>query len=260
MKEHSELRAATSTGLTRVVFGPRTRLGHALLARPRQSGERRVVVARHEDDAAALKTYDATVLPVEADPTAISNTVAAGSALVVQICSLGPLHPGTARQAKDSADVTRDLAAIGRVIAAAGDRPTHVVLVSTVLALAPVVDRAYYAGWRGLVEQELRELVAERSPAAQLSVLYPGRLTERRDVAHPASLMYTTYRRLAELVDRAGHSESQSRLVGLDARAWLLARSASLGLSSVTGRRLGDGSLTSRTVRATRSDPSRRER
>lgn len=246
--------------LTRVVFGPRTRLGHALLARPRHPGEHRVVLARHDGDSAALTSYDAEVLSTEADKAQVQDAIPAGGPLLVQVCALGPLHPGVADQARDSANVARDLGALGRVLEAAGGRPTRVVLVSTVLALAPQVDRGYYGGWRGIVEQELRQLVSDRSPGAGVSVLYPGRLTGTRDPVHPSSLSYTSYRKLAELADRAAASTPQSRVVGLDARIWLLSRSASLGLSSLVGRRLGDGSLTDRAVRATRHEPSTRER
>lgn len=243
-------------GATRVIFGPRTRLGQALLSLPHGPKDRYVVIARHDADADALRGRDATVVSAFADEATISAALAPDGPLQVHICALGPLHPGSAQQAIDSQNVERDLNALSRVLAAADGRPTQVVLVSTVLALAPPSDRSYYAGWRGVVEQEVRELVAGQG---DVSVLYPGRLTEMRDVRHPVSLLYTTYGRLAQLAHLAAQSAPKSSVVGLDARAWLLTRSASLGLSSVTGRRQLADSLTNRAVQATRQ-PSQGER
>ena len=215
---------------------------------------------RHEADEAALSASGAELLPIGSEDSAISAAIGTSGPVQVLICALGPLHPGTAQQATDSAGVARDLGFLERVLTMAGSRIESVVLVSTVLTLAPPVDRRYYAGWRGVVEQEMRELVGQKAPGAAVSILYPGRLTEKRDFRHMASLVYTTYRRLAEIADRGGRATTEFRVVGLDARMWLLARSASLGLSSFSPRPSGPGALTDWTAKATRQDPSRSER
>jgi len=239
---------------TRVVFGPRTRLGQMLLGKGSERPGTDVAIARHDADRAALADGAHRLLSPESDEASFREVLAGDGPVKVRVCALGPLHPGTPDQAATSAGVTRDLGLISRVLDACADRPVHVVLVSTAVALSPAVDRRYYGGWKGVVEQELTEMVAA-SPANQMSVLYPGRLVPTRDLRHPVSLLYTTYRGLAELVDRTGDSKPAFRVVGADARAWLVTRAISMGVSGITGRPGKPGSLTERAVRVTRSAP-----
>ena len=99
----------------------------------------------------------------------------------------------------------------------------HVVLVSTVVALAPSRDRAYYAGFKNLAEVAVAD--AFRGLAwARLSVVHPGHLS----ASPPASLagrLATPYAALARLLLKmSGSSTASSRVVGLDARLWLFTR------------------------------------
>lgn len=218
-----------------VLIGPKTRLGRAVLER--LSGEDVLVVARDAADAAEVGALPglARGAVVDAATGELTSRVAAlGSGEVrLVVAALGPVHPETPRTASDAAAVTRDLAVVEQVLAAG--RPTRIVLVSTILALAPGEDRRYYGGWKGVVEQQLQQLVDDRRAAggdATLSVLYPGRLLDEADRKGRLRL-HTSYGRLAKVaVDSAGETPV-GRPVGLDSRFWLLVSSISLALRSL---------------------------
>lgn len=215
---------------TVVVVGPRTRLGAALL--DRRTGPA-LAVARHGADADALGAAGRDVLRVDASD--VAARLQGAPSVEVAVCALGPVHPGPVDDlAADAATIERDLAVVRSVLVAAAGRPARVVLVSSVVALAPTPDRRYYGGLKGAVEQALVSLVAEH-PGARLDVLYPGRL--RAGAARgPAQLLSTGYDRVAALVDRAlrhGGAAGRRRVVGLDARAWLVVRSLSLVVSGL---------------------------
>lgn len=226
--------AGSEQSCARVVVGPKTRLGQALVARATARGLDVYAVARDDRDLAALRDSDATVLPAGGPDGGLLGEAAPDS-LRIFVCALGPVHPEAPQAAVDSDHVVRDLGLIRRVLDSAPDATAHVVLVSTVIALAPGEDRRYYGGWKGLVEQELRELLAQRSAPADLSVLYPGRLMDDHERRRPWHRAHTSYTRLADIVERAAQRPGTSRVVGLDARAWLLARGASLTLRSFSG-------------------------
>ena len=157
-------------------------------------------------------------------------------AVRIHVCALGPVHPETALPGADAVNVDRDLGVVARLLDEAAGRDVHVVLVSSVLALAPAADRAYYAGWKNVVEEELAAMVAEHS-SARLSVLYPGRLMAAEERRRPWHRLHTTFERLAARMTQAGIGPGRSRLVGLDARAWVLARSFSLLATTFSGSR-----------------------
>jgi nucleoside-diphosphate-sugar epimerase len=212
--------------MTTVVTGPKTRLGQALIAQAVARGETVVAVARDERDAAALADSGAKVL--------VSSSGAALDVVPTKIyvCALGPVHTtDPVDQAATSAAVDRDLAVIEKLLVAASN--PRVVLVSTVIAVAPGGDRRYYGGWKCLVEQELLDRVLAHG--GQLSVVYPGRLMADADMRRPWHRLHTRYFRLAQIVEKAGASSPTSRVVGLDARMWLMKRTLAVFFSSVTG-------------------------
>lgn len=218
----------------RVVLGPKTRLGRALLRRAQSTGTATAAVGRQAGDLDGEDLGTATQLDAGATGPLLDGV--RPRSLQVLVCALGPVHPGTPRTEADSAGVLRDLATVRRLLETPGVRDVHVVLVSTVIALAPGADRRHYGGWKGVVEQELGVLV-DRHPHARMSVLYPGRLLDRADRTRPWHRMHTTYDRLAALVERAADGPGSTRVVGLDARAWLLARGASVAASALSGSR-----------------------
>lgn len=209
--------------MTTVVVGPRTRLGAEVIRLALAEGEEVVAVARHERDEQALADSPATVVRLYRLDALPRGPVR------LHLCALGPVQSG---DRVETADVERDLAAVETVLDRATQ--THVTLVSSVLALAPKADRRHYAGWKCLVEDRVREAAVRRG--ASLAVFYPGRLVSGQERV-PKNLVNTRYPRLGSLVVHSSQLESQSRVVGLDARLWLLARGARLavGAFSVSG-------------------------
>ncbi len=206
-----------------VVVGPRTRVGRSLLAL--REGPV-LAVSRHADDTAALAGAD--VLDVEDDD--LGTRLAGASAVDVAVCALGPVHPGAPDHDRDVAGLRRDLGLLRRVLAAADGRAVRIVLVSSVVALAPTPDRRYYGGAKSLVEQLLLELVAAH-PHARLDVLYPGRLLAAGEGTRPWHRLHARFDRVAAHVERALRASQplgRRRVVGLDARLWLAVRSLSL--------------------------------
>jgi hypothetical protein len=228
---------AEHDGPVHVVLGPRTRLGATLLEQVGQAGGSAVAIARHDRDGAALASGPGEVLTIGADDA----TMAAAwgdRPLRVHVCALGPVQSG---DGVDVAAVERDLAFVERILATAGDRPVQVVLVSTVIVLAPGTDRRFYGGWKGLVEERLRSLVASR-PQAGFVVLHPGRLVGPDDAGRLGRFVHTTYGGLARRMLSPTTTTQRARLVGVDARLWLLTRTASLLVQVVTGRVPAGGS------------------
>lgn len=218
---------------TTIVVGPRTRAGRAVVARAVQAGDDVFVLARHADDSAALSGGDGTVLRIDEGSDLLGLEVfgSGGGAVRIVVCALGPVHPDAVRSSVDARHLQRDLGAIGQLLAAASSREVGVVLISSIIALAPGPERRYYGGFKCLVEQELAGLVARHSPQATFSVVYPGRIVDG-----PARRLlpglHTTYRGLAAAVDTLGQS-SRARISGIDARLWLVVNSARLLLTAV---------------------------
>ena len=219
-----------TTAVTTVVLGPKTRLGSALLA---GADPTTYAVARDDSDRAELASCGATVIDAHTSGPMLDTRP---SALRIHVCALGPVHPETARPEDDASFVDRDLDLVARLLGEADGREAHVVLVSSILALAPAADRAYYAGWKNVVEAKLASIVAAH-PGGRLSVLYPGRLLAAEERTKPWHRMHTTFERLATLMTDVSEGPARSRTVGLDARIWLMTRSASLVVTSLSGSR-----------------------
>lgn len=217
---------------TTIVLGPLTRTGRALVDRAVRRGDDVFVVARHDADAAALAHDGATVLSVGQDVALLAT---GRGPVQIAVCALGPVHPGEPRAADDSATFLRDLLCIERLLEAVAGRQVGVVLISSVVALAPGEDRRYYGGWKCLVEQQLRQSVGRCAPGATFSVVYPGRLVDG-DARRATPTLHTSHRRLATVVDGLT-GRSRARLVGLDARAWVVVHALSLLASSLLPRR-----------------------
>jgi hypothetical protein len=234
VRQVSAVATERATDIATVVIGPKTRLGGALRAASPASDRPVYAVARDERDRDELSASGASVVSAGSTGPLLGDV--RPHAVRIHVCALGPVHPETAQPAQDASLVARDLALVERLLDEAAGREVHVVLVSSVLALAPGADRAYYAGWKNVVEGELADLV-DQHPAARLSVLYPGRLLAAEDRRRPWHRTHTTFERLAVLMNQVGEGPGRSRIVGLDARAWLLARSASLLVAILSGSR-----------------------
>ncbi|NYG59745.1 hypothetical protein BJ980_002668 [Nocardioides daedukensis] len=228
------LAQASRTGRLTAVIGPKTRLGAEVLAQAKARGDATVVIARGEVDEAVLADIGHDVRR----PAGVAAALAAGTrdprhtnpAMHLVICALGPVH--TWQTAIDREVVARELGAIDEILAATTGT-TRVTYVSSVVALAPGADRRSYAGWKLLIEHRLREITARHG--AQLSVVYPGRLVEPADVQKPWHRLHTLYSRLAAHLEQLGRKGPSSKVIGLDARLWLLLRGLSVTAASVTG-------------------------
>ena len=216
-----------------LVVGGKTRLGDALMSEIRRTGNPVLLLARSTADAStfAQRFPDVTVLGDFQDLT----NLPASPETCVAICALGPVHPTRPSFESDAAALERDLATLARVICCCSGR-VHVILVSTVLALAPGRDRCYYGGFKNLVESMLARMIASR-PDARLSVLYAGRLvSSSRRSTIAASTRYSSLAR--KLLQVSAGERAQNCLVGIDARLWLALRCLRLGASVLTGRLL----------------------
>lgn len=237
---------APVSGPVSVVVGPRTRLGQQLVQRLAPAG-RVVVVSRGSGDASALAETGAEIVPAD-----VPLELGPDATVHLYVCALGPVHPtddAAPDLAADTSAADRDLAFVESVLrSTAAD--VRVVLVSTVIALAPGADRRYYGGWKGLVEQQVRTLVHDLRPDAGVSVLYPGRLVDGSPSL--SQRLSTDYGRLATIAQRAA-VRGTSRVVGLDARLWLARRLLSLTWAAVRPASLSSsapsGALTSSTPR-----------
>jgi nucleoside-diphosphate-sugar epimerase len=240
MSATQELAAGAATPSLRadvplVVVGPLTRAGRELAAR---RGGPVLAVSRGPADDATLASAGADVVDVTGRD--LEDRLRGAESVEVAVCALGPVHPGPSDLAADTAGMQRDLAFLERLLHVAADRPVRLVLLSSVVALAPTADRRYYGGFKSLAEQSLLSLLADR-PQARLDVLYPGRLVAPADRTRPWHRLHAGFSRLAAHLERClgdrGRGAGRRRVVGLDARLWLLVRSLSLVVSgSLPGR------------------------
>jgi hypothetical protein len=209
-----------------VILGPRTRLGlelvHALAGPPAE----RILIARDQRDATLLVGLDPGAIIAQVGAP-LPELPARCDRLAIYICALGPVHAGDEDLAAHAAAALRELGVIRDLLAQVPSRAFHVVHVSSVLArIGPRSSRAYYAGFKNLVEGRLAALVAEHG-GGKLSVVHPGRLRSSRSALRPRSLLETSYRRLARrLIRIATRNRARRITVGIDARLLTLARSA----------------------------------
>lgn len=209
----------TAAPETLLVIGPLTRAGRSLVA----SHDGPVLLGSRSDaDARALADlgHDAERV-VDLTSGELEARLPADGRLSVAVCALGPIHPDRIDMERDTVAYERDLGVLRDVYAAT--KTLRVVLVSTVIALAPGDDRRYYGGWKALVEQQLVALTATHVDA-RLSVLYPGRIAEGAGRLGSAALLHTTYHRLAAVIGGELAGQGRRRVLGLDARLWIAAR------------------------------------
>jgi hypothetical protein len=203
-----------------LLIGGKTRLARALAVQARAAGTPVRVLHRSPAEQTALMPHYPAAELLSAD--ALAPAGAGHPWLGVVVCALGAVHPGCPAPATDLAEFSREAAALGTLPGALGPG-LHVVLVSSVLALAPQRDRSFYGGSKNLAEATCASVLRDH-PNARLSVVYPGRLVEARHASQPGSWLATPYRTLSlRLLMLLRHGQPVSRTVGLDARLWLLA-------------------------------------
>ena len=218
-----------------VVFGPRTRLAGALLALAARQARGLVLVGRDPAEAQALASEypDAVVVQGCEDDGRFPQ---AAKEVAVVFCALGLIHPEHPRLPAHPQRLDRDLEAFRRVVTVYQQVPIHAVFVSSVVALGTPRRRAYYGGWKGVSEGAIGALLRDH-PRPRFSVIFPGRLVEERSLRRPDSLLATPYEHLARtILEVIEGDRTQSRVMGPDARLWLLARTLELGVAAISGR------------------------
>jgi hypothetical protein len=218
-----------------VVLGPQTRLAAAVLGSAAWGTETTfAVLARNADDCdAATRIRPGVTLHRAGEPS--SSLPNEKQAVAIVCCAFGVIHPGAPHLSNDLDRARADAEAVDAIARRYAGLPLHVVFVSSVLALSPRPGREYYTGWKNVGEALVRQ-AAETGAHAYVSVFYPGRLTEGRGPG--LSLLYTGYSQLAAaIVDAVSRKRSGNRIVGLDARLWLVRRSLGLFWSALTGSR-----------------------
>lgn len=217
-----------------VLFGAQTRLARALLRLSQMRRHDLLLVARHENEANILLSRHphARILRAwqdEPPPTLPVERVA------IIACALGMIHPGESHFDAESGNALRDIRVLEQVAHAYAAVPLRIVMVSSVVALAPPRARTTYGGWKSLLEGAV-ESAARDAPRTSLAVIYPGRLVERRQIRRPGSLVATSYLNLATMLMGATTRDDDTREIhGVDARLWLAARGSALALQAARG-------------------------
>jgi len=231
-----------------VVIGPRTQVGQELLAQ--LAGHDVVAVARHERDVAALS--DATEARV-ALATDVSGVIADGADLVLHVCALGPIHPEEPRDS-DAATFERELAVIDGLVGATSGS-VRIVLVSTVIALAPTPDRRLYGGWKNLAEEHVDRIALRHGARVTVSVLYPGRIIAPSQRSGIGDRLSSTFTKIAASMLAEAGRPARRKVIGIDAKVWTALRAISLVVHVVVPSRTPP--LT--TMSASPSTPDRTE-
>lgn len=222
-----------------VVIGGKTRIAQALVAESNNLGVRIRVVARSPEEALVLGNLypHSSIVNSWQEPTL---GIGPNQEVCIIICALGLVHPAPPDLEIDMERFRRDLSHMRDLFREAG-ASVHAVLVSSVVALVPPRDRAYYATHKNLAESATA-LLLRSLPSARLSVIYPGHLVEKRTWATVEGLLASPYSSLAkELVTIARCGKQVMRIYGIDARLWLLARILRLALTAVSRNCRGIG-------------------
>lgn len=209
-----------------VVVGPLTQLGTALIAR--LEGQEVLAVARHERDVQALSGVKGARVVLAADAAGV---VAGGSDLVLHVCALGPIHPEEPR-AGDAAKFETELTTIESLVAATTGS-VRLVLVSSVIALAPTPDRRLYGGWKNLAEEHLDRIALRHGSRVSVSVVYPGRIIAPADRSGLSDRLSSTFEKVARRLLAEAARGPRRTLVGIDAKVWSALRAMSLVVHAV---------------------------
>ncbi len=172
-----------------------------------------------------------------ADIVSVTESVRTLKALhepvVIFCCAIGPLHPReVSKPLQDLDAIGRELSGIIEIYSSLPAVDTHFVLVSSILAISSGPRRFYYSGWKRAIEATIGELIANR-PGGRFSVIYPGRLVAVKSFSNPFA---TTYADCAHVLRSIGLGPTRKRILGVDARLYLMARSFNTGILALLGR------------------------
>lgn len=204
-----------------VVVGPRTQLGTALLSL--LEGQDVLAVARHERDVQALSGVAGARVVLGADA---AGAVTGQSDLVLHVCALGPIHPEAPRP-DDAARFENELATIEALVTATTGS-VRIVLVSSVIALAPTPDRRLYGGWKNLAEEHLDRIALRHGGRVSVSVVYPGRIVAPSERSGLSDRISSTFEKVARRLLAEAARKPRRVVVGIDAKVWSALRAMSL--------------------------------
>ena len=150
-------------------------------------------------------------------------------------CAMGMIHPRAIDWDTDLREARRDLTVLDKLLQSFSQASVHVIFVCSVLALSVNSKgrSGYYAGWKHILARVVQAKV-EGLPESRFSVLYPGRLTRKRSILNPVSLLYSSYHSVAKkLAKIIITGESRRRIIGYDGRIWLMLRGLATGMSAM---------------------------
>jgi len=231
---YRELNVSQSDSLT-VVLGPCTNLARALLELPWAKSQELLLVGLNGAEKEKLKKEypDATVFAL--DEMADYAPEKKYKFVNICCCALGMIHPRAIDWDTDRREAQRDLAVMDKLLLSFSHASVHVIFVCSVLALSVNSKgrSGYYAGWKHILSKVLQAKV-ETLPESRFSVFYPGRLTKKRSILNPVSLLYSSYHSVAKkLANIIIKGESRRRIIGYDARIWLMLRGVATGMSAI---------------------------
>ncbi len=218
-----------------VVLGPCTKLAGALLKMPWVRGQELLLVGLDGTEKEKLKKEYPEAAVFALDKMGDYAPEKKYKFVNICCCALGMIHPRPIDWETDLKEAKRDLAVLDKLLQSYSHARVHVIFVCSVLALS-VNSRGrtgYYAGWKHILSKVLQSKV-ESIPESRFSVLYPGRLTKKRSIFNPVSLLYSSYPSVAKKLARIIISgESRRRIIGYDARIWLMLRGVATGMSAM---------------------------
>jgi len=231
---YRDLRVSQSDSLT-VVLGPCTNLAGALLKLPWARGQELLLVGLDGVEKEKLKKEYPETAVFASDEIGDYAPEKKYKSVNICCCALGMIHPRPIDWDTDLREARRDLAVLDKLLQSFSHARMHVIFVCSVLALSVNSKgrSGYYAGWKNILAKVVQAKV-EAVPENRFSVLYPGRLTQKRSILNPVSLMYSSYPSVAgKLAKIIIKGESRRRIIGYDGRIWLLMRGVATGMSAM---------------------------
>jgi len=207
------------------IFGGRTRLARELHLRATQAGLSTFVLCATAAERALLREH-------YPDDAIVADLPTSSGHIAIVMCALGLVHPASPDPERHLGAFIAECRYLSELVSAY-DGNIHFVLVSTVIALLPPRERAYYAAFKNLAEATAAA-TSRTHPGSLFSVLYPGHLVDKRGGHGMSSRLATPYASLVLQLLKTIRSRKQiARVVGVDARLWLVARAFSLLASAL---------------------------
>lgn len=222
-------------GMVVIIFGPQTRLGQALTEWAQRHRYDLIFVARHAYEAAWITDrypWAPTVLAWQDNPIPIRPF----GRVTIFGCAFGvdrQREPSFLQQMKMA---ERDVHTLTRIVQTYAAIDVQILLIASVSPPGLRPGRRTDRAWESIARAAVQSTAAHRSENS-LSLVYHGRLVEKRRWTRPRTVLATSYRDFAErLGHSARHSENSRAIVGWDARIWLITRGVGVALQAMVGK------------------------